>query len=83
MVLEIIRFRAQLATKAQILLRHVTTIREAVRPKVILHPHEATNQMVTATTHPLHPIQAITTVETIIQAQAADDLLPEGDVNHN
>ena len=79
---EIIRFRAQLATKAQTLLRHVTTIREAVRPKVILHPHEATNQMEPATIHPLHPIQAITTVETIIQAQAAGDLLLVADVNH-
>ena len=79
---EIIRFRAQPATKAQILLHHVSTTREAVRPKVILHPHEATNQMELETTHPLHLIQEITTVETIIQAQAADDLLPEGDVNH-
>jgi hypothetical protein len=79
---EIIRFRAQLATKAQILLHHVSTTREAVRPKVILHPHETTNQMEPATIHPLHPIQAITMVDTTIQAQAEGDLLPEADANH-
>jgi hypothetical protein len=79
---EIIRFRAQPATKAQILLHHVSTTRETVRPKVILHPHEATNQTVPATTHPLLPIQEITTVETIILAQAEGDHLLVADVNH-
>jgi hypothetical protein len=79
---EIIRFRAQPATKALIQLHHVSTTREAVRPKVILHPHEATNQMEPETIHPLLPIQEITMVDTTIQAQAEGDLLPEADANH-
>ena len=79
---ETIRFHALPVTKALIQLHLVFTTREAVRPKMILHPHEATNQMELETIHPLLPTQAITTVDTIILAQAEGDLLPEADANH-
>ncbi len=80
---EIIRFRAQLATKVQALLPRDSSARERARQKATLPLHEAIRQVEPEIILPLHPILEITAADRITQlAEAADDLLAEADANH-